>query len=863
MLNEEELAREIERTLWAKSEPFKPLWMHLLETGIIAQELISSGCFYPVGDELAENFGMPRKEIENLVGYIGSVHDLGKCYGYFQKQAANSEIAKILDENNVPIAETDKFRHELHGCKRLKKIWKDDGFWTGGRFRVRAAEVIGYHHQGKKKKNTSDGINEKEDIWQNLQKKIEKQMRDFFTPPQAEPAHMDAACMMILGVLITADWIASGEEFSSTDWHQDWQEIEKKTRYKMRSFLQTNHLQHHVADDSIRRFTDLWPQIPAVGMRPLQKVVEKIFADDDETPLGVIIEAPMGCGKTEAGLYAALRLAQRWGKEGFYVALPTSATSNQMYGRMNAMLASLHDTSAKLMHGMAWMMDELENSYNTDDREEATLWTAPMRRGLIAPFAVGTVDQVMMSAMRTKYGVLRLTGLAQKVLIIDEIHAYDAYMSSIIEKLLSWCKVLHIPVVMLSATLPNDKKMQYASVYYKQDDLSLDAALYPGITLLYEDREPRQIHVDEKSRNMKVRMRYAPLLNEPDEIAGYLKQRLDEVGGGCFCILVNTVKEAQSVYKAIKDNLAGIPTILFHARFSASRRQEIEQECLKLLGKDKAKRPHKMILVATQVVEQSLDLDFDEMISDICPIDLLLQRMGRIWRHDDTVRPQRCHEPTMTVLLPRQENFGSTEMVYPKILLRKTMRILENRNEIYLPRDISLLVQEVYSGTQLEDSELEDWLEYNANNELMEGQAAIQELPKPSAKKFCFADDSAKSGDLFFSDDDSSFLPARTRLGESSWRIAIVPVELYRELLSERRISKKVAKKVLGYSLSIAERVMKPLLDKEIAEGFEVVRGEGLLQGTYIFPGNKGICHFMEGGFIEMNNEMGFICQSE
>ena len=97
MLNDEILTNEIERALWAKSEPFKPLCMHLLETGIIAQELITAGCFYPVGDELAGNFGIARNEIVNLVGYIGSVHDLGKCYGHFQKQAPDSEIAEILD----------------------------------------------------------------------------------------------------------------------------------------------------------------------------------------------------------------------------------------------------------------------------------------------------------------------------------------------------------------------------------------------------------------------------------------------------------------------------------------------------------------------------------------------------------------------------------------------------------------------------------------------------------------------------------------------------------------------------------------------------------------------------------------------
>ncbi|MFR6378830.1 MAG: DEAD/DEAH box helicase [Evtepia sp.] len=175
----------------------------------------------------------------------------------------------------------------------------------------------------------------------------------------------------------------------------------------------------------------------------------------------VLIEAPMGEGKTEAGIYAALQMARQWKKHGFYVGLPTSATSNQMVGRMREFLAlhGLEDT-VRLLHSMAWLVDEdlPEMQFDTEEKAYAARWLLPVRRGLLAPYAVGTVDQAMMAVLMVKYGVLRLLGLAQKTLVIDELHSYDVYMSELIERLLEWCKALEIPVVMLSRRCRRRKK---------------------------------------------------------------------------------------------------------------------------------------------------------------------------------------------------------------------------------------------------------------------------------------------------------------------------------------------------------------------------------------------------------------------
>ncbi len=178
-----------------------------------------------------------------------------------------------------------------------------------------------------------------------------------------------------------------------------------------------------------------------------------------------IIEAPMGEGKTEAGIYLASQWMARAGLTGLYIGLPTAATSNQMHGRVVDFL-SKHDADAtvRLVHGMAWLLDEQSPDkppeiYGTTSND-ASEWFRPTRRSLLAPFGVGTVDQALLASLHVRFGLLRLFGLSRSVLIIDEVHAYDAYMTTILDSLLRWCAALGIPVILLSATLPAIRREQ-------------------------------------------------------------------------------------------------------------------------------------------------------------------------------------------------------------------------------------------------------------------------------------------------------------------------------------------------------------------------------------------------------------------
>lgn len=179
--------------------------------------------------------------------------------------------------------------------------------------------------------------------------------------------------------------------------------------------------------------------------------------------------------------------------------------------------------------------------------------------------------------------------------------------------------------------------------------------------------------------------------------------------GGCVCVLMNTVKAAQEVYRILQTKLgdlgllAGdVTTLLFHARFTVGRRNEIEQQCLRLFGRDAGDhRPNRAILVATQVVEQSLDLDFDTMISELAPIDLLLQRAGRVHRHRERKRPEGLEEPVIHVLVPNEtasedvnERYGLS--VYDSFLLYNTEQLLGKGVSVSVPKDVRGVIGQVY-----------------------------------------------------------------------------------------------------------------------------------------------------------------------
>lgn len=842
------------RNCWAKTSPFQSVYTHALVSGtiaeVLAEELLSEGIIA----QLARELSLSKDCLIGFVGYLVSLHDIGKVEYSFQAQDA---ITKETIGKEAALREVylPGVRHEKTGRDFLRFFWRASGEDRGACNLL--SRIVGAHHQGK----SGDGHYRSDSAWQTARIELEAELKSHFLKdqqfrlPVIPKGKQGAAAAILLGLMILSDWIASGSTFADAEAWVGGPNAENRIRKEAQSFLQKTGLKPNpfVWPDE---FCRLWPMIPAGGLRPIQREIERQMQAAEEKPLVVLIEAPMGEGKTEAGIYAAVQMAKYWGKDGFYIALPTAATANQMVGRVQSLL-DMHKLSSavRLLHSMAWLESQPDLETNTQmEHDELASWLAPLKRALLGQYAVGTVDQAMLAATNVKYGVLRLLGLVNKALIIDEIHAYDAYMSEILVRLLEWCKALCIPVVMLSATLPPDLKKKLLAPYTSQ---ALSGA-YPLITMLGPDGMVQEHPIAGTSHRLTVSIKMAPILNEPDLIA---KAAIREVGdGGCLCVLMNTVKEAQSVYLAIRERYHG-DLMLFHAQFPAGQRAEIEHICVRKYGKDKSQRPKQSILVATQVVEQSLDVDFDVMLTAVAPIDLLLQRMGRVFRHEETIRPASHTGASVTVLIPQENGrYGATAYVYPECLLNSSVRLLRDRKHVQIPEDLAALVREAYDPACAPEEDAKDWIKKFIKDEVEAG-ASQQYLLNTPDKLF-----SALEGFGLYEDDGDSFsLSAKTRLGEPTVRIALLPPEEMERLqpflkTSEGRMIAAV------WDRSIAERVMKQSVSVRISRlgaiesNFWDIKGAILLIGTRILPTDeRGEARLKNGRVLCFDEKLGLL----
>ncbi len=436
----------------------------------------------------------------------------------------------------------------------------------------------------------------------------------------------------------------------------------------------------------------------------------------------------MGEGKTEAAFYAHLRLQAANGHRGLYVALPTQATGNAMFRRLRRFLnvrAKQRDGTAppldiQLLHGATLLnqefqelivrpnlpADERSGEESPDSAQEgvrAAEWFTQRKRGLLSEYGVGTVDQALMAILNTKWQFVRLWGLANRVVVLDEVHAYDTYTGTLIDSLVRWLHALGSSVILMSATLPTEKRRALLVAYGAEE---VAPAPYPRITRVAGGIATNATFSGRKQPTLTVKA--AP--EELPALAALLRELAG--AGGCVACIVNTVDRAQKLYTLLCDDLAEGKVQLFHARYPADERAARAERVLATFGEGDDEhpvvRPRRAILIATQVVEQSLDLDFDVLVTDLAPVDLVLQRAGRLHRHDRPLPVRGAHrEPVLYVtgLATEQAipDFGVNEKIYARYVLLRSWLALRACATITLPGDIDRLVQEVYSQPDPDD----------------------------------------------------------------------------------------------------------------------------------------------------------------
>jgi CRISPR-associated endonuclease/helicase Cas3 len=433
---------------------------------------------------------------------------------------------------------------------------------------------------------------------------------------------------------------------------------------------------------------------------------EKTFAIV-KAPGVYVVEAPMGMGKTEAALWAAYQLLVSGTATGIYFALPTQVTSNRMHLRMNEFVRRICRTSnaSRLIHSNSWLTiptaELLPVATSPDSvRDDARIgrnWFNSAKRALIAPFGVGTIDQALLGIVAAKHFFVRHFALAGKVVILDEIHSYDLYTGTLIDKLITTLESLGCTVIILSATLIAKRRSQI--ITHSEDVKGEDP--YPLIIGRNECHTIESAAVTPpKSRT--VRVDFVATETAAEEVIQIARK------GGAVLWICNTVDTAQEQYqKFIGLSHDEFPIGLIHSRFPYWRREELEKEWMERFGKSGTTRCGS-IFVSTQVVEQSVDLDADILITELAPTDMLLQRLGRLWRHERKNRPV---DRARFCIIKEKKNLEAFRMmeakdivavlggkvhVYDPFVLLKTFRLWENYSEVIIPTQIRELIEATY-----------------------------------------------------------------------------------------------------------------------------------------------------------------------
>jgi len=610
--------------------------------------------------------------------------------------------------------------------------------------------------------------------------------------PKSNKASWHAFTWWLNGLCVLSDWVGSQSEwFPYTDRDLS------PTRYWRNHALPQADRAVHNAGLSIHQPTpvtdihDLFPDIDQP--RPMQTQAEQLDLPGGEQLL--IIEDVPGSGKTEAALVLAGKLMGQGLADGIYMALPTMATANAMYDRISACYQRLYQEgdrpSAILSTGSKNMHDRFvasilrpDSSVHPDDGAAAcTAWLADSnKRGLLADVAVGTIDQALMATLPVKHQSLRLFGLHRKVLIVDEVHACDDYVFTLLIKVLRYHAACGGSAVLLSATLPQRMRTDLVNAWHDGRGEQVMPEAAPDYPLLTQSCGLGQRSMVTACATGCRRTYHIQRFDTIDSIIDRLCQQT--AVGGCACWIRNTVDDSITAWHMLRERLpADCPEpMIFHARSALGDRLDREQAVLDIFGKQsRASHRRGRVLIATQVIEQSIDADFDLLISDLAPIDRIIQRLGRCQRHtrdaDGNPSPEATQDgrPPPTLLLhsadPEQiaafaawlkaDGRGTAAVYRHHGRLWHTASLLAERGMINMPQDARSLVDTVYDQLewpsdlqQAQDSAIG---EDAAHRCLAHGNALKLEQSFPAHAHSPWGDD--------------AFTP--TRLGEATRRIRL------------------------------------------------------------------------------------------
>ena len=856
--------KSVLNNLWAKTNEndarWHPLILHLLDVAACADAILAREP-QSTRDRLAAILGLDWARARPWLLLLIACHDLGKGCPGFQCKWQN---LSGLDAGPSP--DTTVNHAFVSQVELFELLLELD--WPEG-LAMLVADAVGCHHGERAKPNGLQNLSGNRRAlgkpeWHQARRAIFEALLAVFAPEDVptKTSLNGPDFMLLAGLTSFADWIGSNEdEFhfgtaeNCADLHA-WFEARRKVNAP-RALDAIGWLARTPLIASPRTFNEVFGFVP----RPLQQATADALATLNH-PAILLVEAPMGEGKTEAAFYAHLELQCRLKHRGLYIALPTKATGNAMFRRTLHFLKSQRferPIDLQLLHGGAQLNDDFQrlrprgiHDPQSSGDVRAGEWFTHKKRALLSEYGVGTIDQALLTILPVRHQFVRLWGLANRVVVFDEVHAYDAYTSTLLLHLLRWLLALGSSVILLSATLPPAFRGKLAELTQARTPEA--DARYPRLSVYTQGQAVAQsTFAADPERCLQIAIQ--PVAAELPALREALESRLIE--GGYALALVNTVQRAQVLYRLYPDGepvladsqpigkrLAdGTEVYLFHARFPADLRQQREDAVLAMFGPPDTDKPGertgRKILIATQVAEQSLDLDFDLIATDLAPIDLLLQRAGRLWRHRRGARP--LAKPTFIVAGLSEDmppDFGKPlwwGAVYREDVLLRTWCLLRSQPEITLPDVIDPFVQAVYEETV----EIPDVLQDRHDRALAENEGKRQaHILEADRAIIGFPDDASWNDPARFSlyDEDEPgvhrTLMAHTRLGDDS--VVVIPLWEADAFNADVTPDFQQAKTWYLRAMSISRKgIVKPLQRAGVPEGW---KKSPLLRNAYPLP---------------------------
>lgn len=717
------------RTVWGKLDPESTAWLplvtHLEDAHAVAGLLWDH--FLPASVKLllCESVGVSDVQGRALVRWLAGTHDVGKASPDFAHQAEGAGAAWVLDRmRDVGLATTRPQRKIGHAT--VGQIAAHD--WLVARYdtQVRAANtwscVIGGHHGRNPaegdityaRSNPTDvGVGAWVDVrYEILDTMVELTGPDLDLKSWTQRRLPVPAQTLLTAIVVMADWIASNQDLFP---YQDPRDASTRAASAYDQLDLPGPWTPPIPTDTLTLFQERFPSLGAAEPHAIQDALLTSALTCGPGSLH-IVEAKMGDGKTEAAFLAVEALCSRFGQGGMFMGLPTMATANPMFARtLDWLSTSLGSDGASvaLAHGKAGLNERYtglpqrtkygplhDDDHPTQGLAIANGWLRGRRKAGLSSFVTGTIDQSLFLGLKAKHVLLRHLAMAGKVVVIDEVHAADTYMREYLKRVLTWLGAYQTPVILMSATLPPDQRDEYVAAYAAgrgEHDLPSTgtADTYPRITRY--DGVLTDVLVP-SSATPALTVKVQRIADDSVILSSLLSELL--IGGGCIGVICNTVGRAQETFRALQQHF-GTDVVLMHSRFLAPHRASREKALVEQLGRE-GDRPTRLIVVGTQVLEQSLDVDFDAMVTDLAPIDLVLQRMGRLHRHAGRKRPAQLETPT--VYLRGVENWEESppvavrgsRTVYGEAPLLRAAAVLDDRHELELPTLIPSLVRRAY-----------------------------------------------------------------------------------------------------------------------------------------------------------------------